>query len=78
MSLVHSYVIPYTANSNFDEVLVYDALENYLTVGYLINFQISIGRNKAPIIKTDRQLSSEMVRKVERLVNRAGRRGGRR
>lgn len=81
MSLVHSYVINYTENSNFDEVSVYDALENYLTAGYRISFEIrvcfhpcpflamgvvltkdpKIGRNRAPIIKTDYPLSSVCV-----------------
>jgi hypothetical protein len=42
MSLVHSYVIPYTENSNFDEISVYDALENYLTAEFLINFEIRV------------------------------------
>jgi hypothetical protein len=43
MSLVHSYVIPYTENSNFDEISVYAALENYLTAEYRISFDIKVG-----------------------------------
>ncbi|KAK3349558.1 hypothetical protein B0T25DRAFT_570180 [Lasiosphaeria hispida] len=78
MSLAHSYVIPYTADSNFDEISVYDALEEYLTVEHTIRFAIKIPRNKAPQLKTDQPLSPEMVRRVERLVNRTGRRSSRR
>ena len=42
MSLVYSYVIPYTADSNFDEISVFDALEEYLTTKYMIRFDISV------------------------------------
>jgi hypothetical protein len=42
MSLCHSYVIPYTADSNFDEIAVYDALEGYLGVEHLTEFYIRV------------------------------------
>jgi hypothetical protein len=43
MNLAYSYVIPYTENSNFDEISVYAALDSYLTAGHRINFNIKVG-----------------------------------
>lgn len=42
MSYSHSYVIPYTADSNFDDIAVYDALRGYLLEQHFIDFTIRV------------------------------------
>ncbi|GAB1314522.1 hypothetical protein MFIFM68171_04732 [Madurella fahalii] len=76
MSYDYSYVIPYTADSNFDDIAVHEVLQEYLEDQHKIKFMIVIARNRTPQIKTTRPLTHEMERDVKRLVNKVARSSG--
>lgn len=44
MSYSYSYVIPYTADSNFDDIAVHEALQEYLEEQHMIKFTIIVRR----------------------------------
>lgn len=69
----HSYVIPYSFDSNFDDVAVDEALRKYLRKKHHIRYEIQLPSNTEPLIYTTHPLTREMRKEMNRLIEEAGR-----